>query len=77
VWWVLLRPEIALQNATNNVSITDRAFNTFRHGSTQRYGLASSIVQFIQFGLEVTNRLQELNSTSPGEVPKSLQSISS
>ena len=40
-------------------------------------GLASSIVQFIQFGLEVTNRLQELNSINPGEVPKSLQSISS
>lgn len=37
-------------------------------------GLASSVVQFIDFGLKVAKRLDELNSS--GDVPKSLQSIS-
>lgn len=40
-------------------------------------GLASSIVQFIDFGLKVAKRLDELNNINPGDVPKSLQSISS
>jgi hypothetical protein len=40
-------------------------------------GLASSIVQFISFGLTVAKRLDELSSINPGEVPKSLQAISS
>jgi ankyrin repeat protein len=39
-------------------------------------GLAASIVQFIQFGLVVVNRLEEFNSKNPGDVPKSLQAIS-
>ena len=37
-------------------------------------GLASSIIQFVDFGLKVAKRLDELNSS--GNVPKSLQSIS-
>lgn len=40
-------------------------------------GLASSIVQFITFGLSVAKRLDELNAIHPGDVPKSLQAISS
>jgi ankyrin repeat protein len=40
-------------------------------------GLASSIVQFIDFGLKVAKRLDELNNVNPGDVPKSLQAISS
>jgi ankyrin repeat protein len=40
-------------------------------------GLASSIVQFIDFGLRVAKRLDELNTVNPGDVPKSLQAISS
>lgn len=40
-------------------------------------GLASSIVQFIDFGLKVAKRLDELNNINPGDVPKSLQAISS
>ena len=39
-------------------------------------GLASSIVQFIDFGLKVAKRLDEFNSKNPGDVPKSLQAIS-
>lgn len=39
-------------------------------------GLASAIVQFVEFGLRITDRLQEFNSRNPGEVPKSLQAIS-
>lgn len=39
-------------------------------------GLASSVVQFIDFGLKVAKRLEEFNSKNPGEVPKSLQAIS-
>jgi hypothetical protein len=38
-------------------------------------GLASSIVQFIDFGLRVARRLDEFSSKNPGEVPKSLQAI--
>ena len=39
-------------------------------------GLASAIVQFIDFGFKVAKRLDEFNSKNPGEVPKSLQAIS-
>lgn len=39
-------------------------------------GLAASVVQFVQFGLEVSRRLNELNSKHPGEVPRSLEAIS-
>jgi ankyrin repeat protein len=38
-------------------------------------GLASSVVQFIDFGLKVVKRLDEFNSRNPGEVPRSLQTI--
>jgi ankyrin repeat protein len=38
-------------------------------------GLASAVVQFIDFGLKVAKRLDEFSSKSPGEVPKSLQAI--
>jgi ankyrin repeat protein len=38
-------------------------------------GLASAVVQFIDFGLKVANRLEEFNSKNPGEVPRSLQAI--
>ena len=39
-------------------------------------GLASSIVQFLDFGIKVADRLSEFNSRNPGEVPRSLQAIS-
>ena len=39
-------------------------------------GLASAVVQFIDFGLNVAKRLEEFNSRNPGEVPRSLQAIS-
>lgn len=39
-------------------------------------GLASAVVQFIDFGLKVAKRLDEFNSKNPGDVPKSLQAIS-
>ncbi|CZR64859.1 uncharacterized protein PAC_14758 [Phialocephala subalpina] len=39
-------------------------------------GLASAIVQFVQFGLTVAGRLQEFSSSSPSDVPQSLRSIS-
>lgn len=38
-------------------------------------GLASAIVQFISFGLEVAKRLDEFNSADSNEVPRSLQAI--
>lgn len=38
-------------------------------------GLASAVVQFIDFGLKVAKRLEEFNSKQPGDVPKSLQNI--
>ena len=37
--------------------------------------IASSIVQFLDFGIKVTRRLSEYNNASPKDVPKSLQSI--
>ena len=37
--------------------------------------VASSIVQFLDFGVKVTRRLSEYNNASPKDVPKSLQSI--
>ncbi|KAH8816611.1 ankyrin repeat-containing domain protein [Xylogone sp. PMI_703] len=39
-------------------------------------GLASAVVQFVEFGLRVASRLEEFNSKNPGEVPRSLQIIS-
>ncbi|KAE8443486.1 hypothetical protein EG329_001797 [Mollisiaceae sp. DMI_Dod_QoI] len=39
-------------------------------------GLASSIVQFVQFGLTVAGRLEEFSRHNPNEVPQSLRSIS-
>lgn len=39
-------------------------------------GLASAVVQFIEFGLKVAERLEEFNAKNPGEVPRSLQVIS-
>lgn len=39
-------------------------------------GLASAIVQFVQFGFQIADRLQDLTSTHPGQIPKALQSIS-
>lgn len=39
-------------------------------------GLAASVVQFVQFGMLIANRLEEFSSKNPGEVPKSLQAIS-
>jgi ankyrin repeat protein len=38
-------------------------------------GLASAVVQFIDFGLKVAKRLEEFNSKEPGVVPRSLQVI--
>jgi ankyrin repeat protein len=38
-------------------------------------GLASAVLQFVQFGLQVAARLEEFSSRSPGEVPRSLQAI--
>jgi hypothetical protein len=35
-------------------------------------GLASAVVQFIDFGLKVAKRLDEFNSANAGEMPKSL-----
>ncbi|TVY30865.1 Ankyrin-1 [Lachnellula hyalina] len=39
-------------------------------------GIASAVVQFVQFGFLVVKRLDELNKAHPGEVPRSLQAIS-
>ncbi|KAM3510339.1 hypothetical protein MY11210_005957 [Beauveria gryllotalpidicola] len=39
-------------------------------------GLASSIVQFVQFGFQIADRLQDLTAKHPGQVPRALQSIS-
>ncbi|KAF4630605.1 hypothetical protein G7Y89_g7532 [Cudoniella acicularis] len=39
-------------------------------------GLASSVVQFIDFGLKVASRLHEFSSSNPSDLPKSLLSIS-
>lgn len=39
-------------------------------------GLASAIVQFVQFGFQIADRLHELTSTHPGQIPKALQGIS-
>ncbi|KAM3448026.1 hypothetical protein MY3296_008167 [Beauveria thailandica] len=38
--------------------------------------LASSIVQFVQFGLQIADRLQDLTAKHPGQVPRALQGIS-
>jgi ankyrin repeat protein len=38
-------------------------------------GLASAVVQFIQFGLQVAERLEEFSSRNPGDIPRSLQAI--
>jgi ankyrin repeat protein len=38
-------------------------------------GLASAVVQFIDFGLKVAKRLEEFNSREPGVCPRSLQVI--
>jgi len=38
-------------------------------------GLASAIVQFIDFGFKVAKRLEEFESKNPGECPRSLQAI--
>ncbi|KAM3547643.1 hypothetical protein MY1884_009495 [Beauveria asiatica] len=38
--------------------------------------LASSIVQFVQFGLQIVDRLQDLTAKHPGQVPRALQGIS-
>lgn len=38
-------------------------------------GLASAVVQFIEFGLRVVSRLDEFNSKTAGDVPRSLQAI--
>ncbi|TQV94701.1 ankyrin 2,3/unc44 [Cordyceps javanica] len=39
-------------------------------------GLASAIVQFVQFGFQIADRLQDLTSKHPGQIPKALQGIS-
>ncbi|KAJ3497458.1 hypothetical protein NLG97_g1891 [Lecanicillium saksenae] len=39
-------------------------------------GLASAIVQFVQFGFQIADRLQDLTAKHPGQVPKALQGIS-
>ncbi|OAA74231.1 ankyrin 2,3/unc44 [Cordyceps fumosorosea ARSEF 2679] len=39
-------------------------------------GLASAIVQFVQFGFQIADRLQDLTAKHPGQIPKALQSIS-
>lgn len=38
-------------------------------------GLAAAVCQFIEFGFRVVNRLEEFSSKNPGEVPRSLQAI--
>ncbi|KAM3464223.1 hypothetical protein NHJ6243_002530 [Beauveria neobassiana] len=38
--------------------------------------LASSIVQFVQFGFQIADRLQDLTAKHPGQVPRALQGIS-
>lgn len=40
-------------------------------------GLASSVVQLVDFGLKIARRLSDYNNARPKEVPKSLQSINS
>lgn len=39
-------------------------------------GVAAAVVQFVQFGMQVAKRLNEFNNANPGEVPRSLQAIS-
>lgn len=39
-------------------------------------GLASAIVQFVQFGFQIADRLNDLTSKHPGQIPKALQGIS-
>lgn len=39
-------------------------------------GLASAIVQFVQFGFQIADRLQDLTAKHPGQIPKALQGIS-
>lgn len=39
-------------------------------------GLASAIVQFVQFGFQVADRLEKLTTDNPGQIPKALQTIS-
>lgn len=39
-------------------------------------GLASAIVQFVQFGFQIADRLQDLTSNHPGQIPKALHVIS-
>jgi hypothetical protein len=38
-------------------------------------GLATAVVQFLDFGIKVVHRLEEYSSNNPAEVPKSLQTI--
>lgn len=39
-------------------------------------GLASAIVQFVQFGFQIADRLQDLTAKHPGQIPKALQGVS-
>ncbi|RAL66767.1 hypothetical protein DID88_007550 [Monilinia fructigena] len=39
-------------------------------------GLASAVIQFIDFGIKIAARLDDLNRTDSAQVPKSLQAIS-
>lgn len=39
-------------------------------------GLASAVIQFIDFGIKIAARLDDLNSSNSSQVPKSLQAIS-
>jgi ankyrin repeat protein len=39
-------------------------------------GLASAVVQFVDFGIKIAKRLDEFNNLSTSQVPKSLQAIS-
>jgi ankyrin repeat protein len=51
-------------------------YSTLAMDPLSAIGLASAVVQFITFGLNVVKHLDELNSNNPGEVPRSLRSIS-
>ncbi|MCJ1478089.1 Ankyrin repeat domain-containing protein 44 [Lambiella insularis] len=39
------------------------------------FALAASVLQFVQFGMQVADRLQDYRSSNPNEIPKSLQAI--